>query len=58
MEPPALGRKTAHLDSLRINTIRTLSAYAVQAANSGHPGPLKACAPVASLLRNDIMSKR
>ena len=29
---------TAQLDQLVINTIRTLSMDAVQAANSGHPG--------------------
>ena len=58
MEAPAVGLKTARPDSLCINTIRTRPADAVQAANSGHPGPPKACAPVAYLLRNDIISKR
>ncbi len=37
---------TADLDTLSINTIRTLSMDAVQAANSGHPGTPMAMAPV------------
>jgi transketolase len=37
-------------DSLCINTIRTLSMDAVQAANSGHPGTPMALAPVAYCL--------
>jgi transketolase len=40
----------AKLDQLCINTIRTLSMDAVQAANSGHPGTPMALAPVAYLL--------
>jgi transketolase len=38
------------LDGLCINTIRTLSMDAVQAANSGHPGTPMALAPVAYCL--------
>ena len=38
------------LDALCINTIRTLSMDAVQAANSGHPGTPMAMAPVAYYL--------
>jgi transketolase len=38
------------LDQLAINTIRTLSIDAVQAANSGHPGTPMAMAPVAYCL--------
>jgi len=38
------------LDELVINTIRTLSMDAVQAANSGHPGTPMALAPVAYCL--------
>src|SRR6188474_3289448 len=34
------------LDQLCINTVRTLSMDAVQAANSGHPGTPMALAPV------------
>lgn len=39
-----------NLDQLAINTIRTLSMDAVQAANSGHPGTPMALAPVAYCL--------
>ena len=35
----------ANLDQLSINTIRTLSIDAVQAANSGNPGTPMALAP-------------
>ena len=38
------------MDALCINTIRTLSMDAVQAANSGHPGTPMAMAPVAYCL--------
>src|SRR5271155_5280281 len=38
------------LDTMCINTIRTLSMDAVQAANSGHPGTPMALAPVAYCL--------
>jgi transketolase len=38
---------TRDLDQLCINTIRTLSIDAIQAANSGHPGTPMAMAPVA-----------
>jgi hypothetical protein len=38
------------IDQLCINTIRTLSMDAVQAANSGHPGTPMALAPVAYCL--------
>ncbi|MBL9008741.1 MAG: transketolase [Myxococcales bacterium] len=38
------------IDTLCINTIRTLSMDAVQAANSGHPGTPMALAPVAYAL--------
>jgi transketolase len=41
---------TQSLDTLSINTIRTLSMDAVQAANSGHPGTPMALAPVAYTL--------
>ena len=34
------------MDQLAINTIRTLSMDAVQAANSGHPGTPMALAPL------------
>src|SRR4029453_6459878 len=38
------------LDTLSINTIRTLAMDAVQQANSGHPGTPMAMAPVAYAL--------
>ena len=38
------------VELLAINTIRTLSMDAVQAANSGHPGTPMALAPVAYVL--------
>lgn len=41
---------TVSTDQLCINTIRTLSMDAVQAANSGHPGTPMALAPVAYCL--------
>src|SRR2546425_3579786 len=43
------------LDTLSINTIRTLSMDAVQKANSGHPGAPMALAPVAYLLYTRVM---
>src|ERR1022692_2369223 len=43
------------LDQLCINTIRTLSMDAVQAANSGHPGTPMAMAPVAYCLWQDFL---
>ena len=43
------------LDQLCINTIRTLSIDAVQAANSGHPGTPMALAPLVYTLWNRVM---
>ena len=43
------------LDQLCINTIRTLSIDAVQAAESGHPGTPMALAPVAYALWNKVL---
>ncbi|WP_250509049.1 transketolase [Caballeronia sp. GACF4] len=43
----ATPKSSADLDTLTINTIRTLSMDAVQKANSGHPGTPMALAPVA-----------
>lgn len=43
------------IDRLSIDTIRTLSMDAVQAANSGHPGLPMAMAPAAYLLYTKIM---
>jgi len=41
---------TTQLDTLSVNTIRTLAIDAVQQANSGHPGAPMALAPVAYVL--------
>jgi len=43
------------MDELAINTIRTLSIDAVQAANSGHPGTPMALAPLVYTLWNRLM---
>lgn len=43
------------IDHLCINTIRTLSMDAVQAANSGHPGTPMALAPVVYSIYNNFM---
>ena len=42
-----MNSQTASIEELAIDTIRTLSMDAVQAANSGHPGTPMALAPVA-----------
>src|SRR5262249_51610291 len=42
--------QTTDIDTLSVNTIRTLAIDAVQAANSGHPGTPMAMAPVAYTL--------
>jgi transketolase len=44
---------TSRIEQLAINTIRTLSMDAVEAANSGHPGTPMALAPVAYILYHD-----
>lgn len=44
------------IDALCINTIRTLSMDAVQAAKSGHPGTPMALAPVAYSLWQDVLN--
>ncbi len=46
----------AQLDLLCVNTIRTLSMDAVQAADSGHPGTPMALAPVVYTLWNRVMN--
>lgn len=47
--------ENAQLEQLAINTIRTLSIDAVQAANSGHPGTPMALAPLVYTLWNRIL---
>lgn len=49
------GPQTNSIDQLAINTIRTLSMDAVQAANSGHPGTPMALAPVAYTLWQRVL---
>ena len=46
---------TQSIEQLSINTIRTLSMDAVQAANSGHPGTPMALAPVVYVLCNEVL---
>ena len=50
-----VGTDQRALDELCVNTIRTLSMDAVQAANSGHPGTPMALAPIAYLLYTRVM---
>ncbi len=45
----------ADLAKLSVDTIRTLSMDAVQAANSGHPGMPMGCAPMAYVLFREAM---
>ena len=52
---PTATLTTTELDQLAINTIRTLSMDAVQAANSGHPGTPMALAPLVDTLWNRVM---
>src|ERR1700757_1451721 len=46
---------TTSIEQLTINTIRTLSMDAVQAANSGHPGTPMALAPLAYALWQHVL---
>src|SRR6478735_916009 len=50
-----LSATSTELDQLCINTIRTLSMDAVQAANSGHPGTPMAMAPIAYCLWQRVL---
>src|SRR5579885_637780 len=55
MQTQPAPRTDPKLETLSVNTIRTLAMDAVQAANSGHPGTPMAMAPVAYLLWNEIL---
>ncbi len=50
MPDAAVLSRTSSLDTLCINTVRTLAMDAVQAADSGHPGTPMALAPLAYVL--------
>ena len=50
-----MAASTRDIEQLAINTIRTLSMDAVEAAKSGHPGTPMALAPVAYLLYNEVL---
>ncbi len=47
---------TDEIEQLGINTVRVLSAEAVQKANSGHPGTPMALAPVGHVLWSEVMN--
>lgn len=49
------GTTTCSVDQLAINTIRTLSMDAVEAAKSGHPGTPMALAPVGYVIFNEFL---
>ena len=49
-------KTTTALETACINTVRVLSADAVQKANSGHPGTPMALAPLGHLLWSKIMN--
>lgn len=51
-----MSTATASMETLAINTIRTLSMDGVQAANSGHPGTPMALAPVAYSVWQEAMN--
>lgn len=55
IKDPAKNEDEFKLNELSINTIRTLSMDAVQAADSGHPGTPMALAPVAYCLWNEFL---
>ena len=52
---PARAPHATDLDRLSIDTIRTLSMDAVEAAKSGHPGTPMALAPVAFTVWKDFL---
>jgi transketolase len=50
-----VAASNGNIEQLAINTIRTLSMDAVEAAKSGHPGTPMALAPVAYVLYNEVL---
>ena len=55
MDTQPAARTDPKLETLSVNTIRTLAMDAVQAANSGHPGTPMALAPVVYCLWQDFL---
>lgn len=55
IKDPGKNEKEFKLEELSINTIRTLSMDAVQAADSGHPGTPMALAPVGYCIWNHFL---
>ncbi len=55
MTQPNAAPRASDVDQLAIDTIRTLSMDAVEAANSGHPGTPMALAPVAYTVWKDFL---
>jgi transketolase len=55
-EPVLASAQSQSLDTLSINTIRTLAIDAVQKANSGHPGAPMGLAPVAYCLWQEFLN--
>ena len=51
----AQRERISEIDTLCVNTIRTLSMDGVQQANSGHPGTPMAMAPVVYTLWQDFL---
>ena len=51
----AEGKEGTNMDTLCINTIRTLVMDAIQKAGSGHPGAAMSMAPVAYTLWQNMM---
>ncbi|HEV3414598.1 MAG TPA: transketolase [Puia sp.] len=54
-QPSLLGGKEQDLEQWCINTVRVLSADAVEKANSGHPGTPMGIAPIGHVLWSDIL---
>jgi transketolase len=52
---PSVGADAGAMDSLCINTLRTLAIDAVQKAGSGHPGAPMGMAPVGYTLWRDVL---
>ena len=51
-----MDKNNEELEQLAINTVRVLSADAVQKANSGHPGTAMALAPMGHVLWSKFLN--